>query len=74
MTIRDLFEQTCIQGNVEIQQMQNDEMVTLYEDYEINEVKAEPYMDKEIAYIYSSYYEITSRNCISVLVIEIEED
>lgn len=68
MTIRDLIEQVSyIQGNIEIQQMQNDEMTTLYEDIDglTYNNKTEPYLDKEIRYLYADN---------NVLVIEVKED
>lgn len=79
MTIRDLIEQVpYIQGNVEIQQMNGDEITTLYETYSDNGLtfndEVEPYLDKEIKYIYSNCYQLMPRNYVSVIVIEVEED
>lgn len=72
LTIRDLIEQIEVQGTVSVRQITNDDVVKVYKSPEyggLHECKAlEPYLDKEIKYIYSE------KNAIDdvLLVIEVE--
>ena len=68
MTIRDLVFETEVQGLVHIKRITDDDVEVVYESEDglANRDELEPYMDKEIAYMYV--------NVVPALCIEYREE
>ena len=68
MTIKDLIFETEVQGLVHIKKIADDDVEVVYESEDglINREDLEPFMDKEIAYMYV--------NAVPALCIEYREE
>lgn len=75
LTIRDLIEQTEVQGTVIVSQIKDGDVVDVFKSEEYGGLheckKLEPYLDKEIKYIYP-VIDLANASTLSVVKIEVE--
>ena len=54
MTIRDLVDNITVQGHIEVRELKDDDVNSVWEDDDFTGItkNLEPYADREIAYMY----------------------